>query len=251
MKPSLTILATVAVSLAGCDVGEFAYGVGRALVEGEHYEVRDGEVVWVSHPGPGTTPRRVEQKVEADPATFQVAEVKIYARDDRTVFCRGRPLAGSDPRGFRIIRRADDEGSPAATDGRMVWLRCDHIEGANGASFRFLQGLYASDGRAVFRATSRIDGAQPASFRILDLKNDVAVDAGAAYSGIFRIPTDTPAAIRSLGGGYTTDGRTVFWRQFVAEGADPATFRVGDGEMFGRDTSGCWTGVRPQPCLKP
>lgn len=239
-----------AVSLAGCDLGEFAFGVGRALTEGEHYAVKDGQVVWVSHPSMGTTPRRVERRVEADPATFRIAAHEMYATDARAVFCKGRPLAGGDPRGFRLIPGAPDDRTPAATDGATVWLGCDEIAGADGAGFRFLQGPYATDGRSVFRATSRIDGAQPASFRILDLKNDVAVDAGAAYSGIFRIPTDTPAAIRSLGGGYTTDGRTVFWRQFVAEGADPATFRVGDGEMFGRDTSGCWTGARPQPCLK-
>ena len=177
MKPGPIVLAA-AVSLAGCDLGEFAFGVGRALTEGEHYAVKDGQVVWVSHPSMGTTPRRVERRVEADPATFRIAAHEMYATDSRAVFCKGRPLAGGDPRGFRLIPGAPDDRTPAATDGATVWLGCDEIAGADGAGFRFLQGPYATDGRAVFRATSRIDGAQPASFRILDLGNDVAVDAG-------------------------------------------------------------------------
>ena len=240
-----------ALALGGCDVGDFAYGVGRALVEGEHYDVKDGRVIWVSHPSMGSTPRRVEQPVTADPATFRVAEEKMYGLDATAVFCKGEPLDGGDPQGFRLLSRSGDGRVPGATDGRKVWLLCDEVEGADGATFRLLEGRYGTDGKSVFIATSRIDGADPATLEILDLEDEISRDAGHAYAGTFPIPTDAPRSIRSLGAGYATDGRRVYWRQFTAEGADPATFEVRVGERFGRDGSGCWNGPRPQPCLDP
>ncbi len=243
--------AFTALLLTGCDVGDFAYGVGRALAEGEHYDVKDGRVIWVSHPSMGSIPRRVEQPVAADAATFRVAEDKMYGLDATAVFCKGEPLEGGDPQDFRLLPHSGDERVPVATDGRKVWLSCDEIEGADGATFRFLDGRYGTDGKSVFIATSRIDGADPASLEILDPEDEVSRDASRAYAGTFPIPTDAPRSIRSLGAGYSTDGHRVYWRQFLADGADPATFEVRADERFGRDGSGCWNGPRPQPCLTP
>lgn len=251
MKSPVLFVAAAALALSGCDLGEFAYGVGRALVEGEHYDVKDGRVIWVEHPSMGSTPRRVERPVDADPRTFEVAEEKMYGADATKVFCKGRPLSGADPHGFRVLVRPGEDRVPGATDGRKVWLLCDEIEGADGATFRFGAARFGYDATSVFSATSRVDGADPRSFEILDPEAEIARDARAAYAGIFRIPTEVPAALRSLGAGYSTDGVAVYWQQFRADGADPATFEVRPGEMFGRDSSGCWSGPRPQPCLTP
>jgi len=251
VKARVGFIFAAALALSACDLGEFATGVSRALIEGERYVVRDDEVVWVSHPGMGGTPRRVEQRVDADGRTFVSAEDRIYGTDARSVFCRGRRLDGADPGGFRILRWPDGEAPNVATDGRRVWMNCDTVEGADGAGFRFLGGRYATDGTAVFLQSSRIAGADPSTFGIIDAGSELSRDAVAAWSGIFRIPTEAPEAIRPLGAGYATDGQAVYWRQFRVPGADPATFEVREDEMFGRDASGCWNGARAQACLTP
>jgi hypothetical protein len=246
------LVAVLALGVAGCEVIDFASGVGAALIEGEHYDVSDDGVTWVSYSSfGGSKPVRREQRVDADARTFEVAEDPIYGTDARRAYCKAGALEGSVPNGFRILSNGKGEGSSIATDGQHVWLYCDQIAGADGATFRLIGGDYGADETSVWLLSSRIDGADPASFRILDVEEEVAVDARAAYAGIFPIPTERPADIRSLGAGYSTDGVAVYWRQYRLDGADPGTFEVRRGERFGRDRSGCWTSMKAQPCLNP
>lgn len=249
MRTAALILA-LSAGLAGCDVFDFAAGVGSALIEGDHYAVEDGEVTWVSYSSfGGMTPTRRVQTLAADAATFRVADDPIYGTDARRVYCKAGALEGSNPDGFRILANGRGDGPSVVTDGRSVWHYCDRIEGADGARFRLIGAGYGLDDAGVWLQTSRIDGADPATFRILDAEETLAVDDRAAYAGIFAIPTGSPQAMRSLGAGYSTDGERVYWLQYPLEGADPASFEVRRGERFGRDRSGCWTGPRARPCL--
>jgi len=246
------LVAVLSLGLASCEVVDFASGVGAALIEGEHYAVSEDEVTWVSYSSfGGSKPVRREQAVDADARTFEVAEDPIYATDARRAYCKAGALEGSVSTGFRILRNGKGEGSSIATDGQHVWLYCDQIAGADGATFRPIGGDYGADDAGVWLMSSRVDGADPASFRILDAEEELAVDVRAAYAGIFPIPTEHPAGIRPLGAGYSTDGVTVYWRHYRLDGADPGTFEVRRGERFGRDRSGCWTSMRAQPCLNP
>lgn len=247
---NLVLCAALAAGLGGCDVIGFAAGVSSALIEGEHYSVEQGEVRWVSYTsGPSTPSRRVET-LDADPASFQIAEDPIYGTDTRRIFCKAGLLEGGDPRRFRVLRNGKD-GPSMATDGRQVWHYCTRIEGADGGTFRLVGGEYGADATGVYLLASRIEGADPDSFRIIDADENLAADADRAFAGIFPIPTDRSGALRSLGAGYSTDGYQVFWQQFRLEGADPASFEVRRGERFGRDRSGCWTLLEQRPCLNP
>ncbi len=249
---NVVLVAVLALGVAGCEVIDFASGVGAALIEGDHYAVSGDEVTWVSYSSfGGSKPVRQVHRVEADPGSFQIAEDPIYGTDARRAYCKAGALEGSVPTGFRILSNGKGEGSSIATDGQHVWRYCDRIEGADGASFRLIGGDYGADNAAVWLGASNIEGADPASFRILDAEEELAVDARAAYAGIFPIPTERPADIRILGAGYSTDGVTVYWRQYRLEGADPGTFEVRRGERFGRDRSGCWPLREPRPCLNP
>ena len=246
------LVAVLSLGVASCEIVDFASGVGAALIEGEHYAVSGDEVTWVSYSSfGGSKPHRRVQRVEADPGSFRVAEDPIYGTDARRAYCKAGALEGSVATGFRILRNGKGEGSSVATDGQHVWLYCDRIEGADGASFRLIGGEYGVDRAGVWLGASSIEGADPASFRILDVEEELAVDARAAYAGIFPIPTERPADIRSLGAGYSTDEVTVYWRQHKLDGADPGTFEVRRGERFGRDRSGCWPLRKPGPCLNP
>lgn len=246
------LVAVLSLGVASCEVIDFASGVGAALIEGEHYAISGDEVTWVSYSSfGGSKPVRREQRVDADVSTFEVTEDPVYAIDARRAYCKAGALEGSIAAGFRILSNGKGEGSSIATDGQHVWLYCGEIAGADGATFRLIGGDYGADDTGVWLLSSRIDGADPASFRILDVEEELAVDARAAYAGIFPIPTERPAAIRPLGAGYSTDGVKVYWRHYPLEDADPGTFEVRRGERFGRDRSGCWPLREPRPCLNP
>lgn len=245
------LVAVLSLGVASCEVIDFAAGVTAALIEGEHYAVEQGEVRWISYTSGFSSVSRRVQTLDADAGSFVIAEDPIYGTDGHRVFCKAAVLESADPGLFRVLRNGRREAPSIATDGRHVWRYCDRIEGADGASFRLIGGDYGADEAAVWLGASNIEGADPASFRILDAEEELAVDAGAAYAGIFPIPTERPAEIRPLGAGYSTDGGKVYWRQYPLEGADPGTFEVRRGERFGRDRSGCWPLREPRPCLSP
>ena len=248
---NVVLVAVLALGVTSCEVVGFAAGVSAALIEGEHYSVEQGEVRWISYTSGFTTVSRRIQTLDADAESFEIAEDPIYGTDRHHVFCKAAVLESADPGLFRVLKNGREEGRSVATDGRYVWRYCDRIEGADGASFQQIGGDYGADHAGVWLGSSRIGGADPASFRVLDVKEELAVDARAAYAGIFPIPTDQPGTIRPLGAGYSTDGVRVYWRHYPLEGADPGTFEVRRGERFGRDRSGCWPLREPRPCLNP
>jgi hypothetical protein len=250
-------LGSLGLLLSGC--GELI-DAGRYLIEdGDHYSISGDEVRWVSYRMTGVFPwpgmeRSVSTVEEADSRTFHILENPVFARDAKTVFFKGSPLAGADVGSFRIlqvpalvIQGGEDARTGFEADARHAWSNGKLIEGADGASFRVLRGHFAADARRVYYNWDPITGADPASFRVLSSANPLGVDRKAVWNGIIPLPLPDTSQVRGLGDQYWTDGKDVYWRQSRMEGADIGSFRVLDGVANAEDRRGRWNGPNRVP----
>jgi hypothetical protein len=143
----------------------------------------------------------------ADAATFELLDRPTFARDAHHVYQRDRPLS-DDPAHFELLDGNLSKGSSAVywSDGEVlsddpehfaIISNADHylftkdtgtvhvngkpIHGADPATFRVLEGPYASDNARVYWMGKPIDGAYPASFRVLNADFECSADARRAY----------------------------------------------------------------------
>jgi hypothetical protein len=96
-------------------------GASFTVIDGEH--ARDARSHFHAHMDLGASPPRVVSRriAEADAGSFQALDSSGYARDNRRVYWRGRPLAGADPGSFALLPMGT-AGADAA-DGRRRYSR--------------------------------------------------------------------------------------------------------------------------------
>jgi hypothetical protein len=67
---------------------------------------------------------------EADPKSIKVLEDSYFAKDKKTVFCRGSVLEGADSKTFKVLPRTDKEVYQwSAKDKNQSYSGCDQGEG--------------------------------------------------------------------------------------------------------------------------
>lgn len=244
MRLSTVVLASGLFLLTACGVSQTV----TSLVEGDHYEVTRDGVIWVNWSSIGGPPSRTEHAVEADPTTFEILRDDRFGRDANSVFCEGKPLDHADPSTFRVISTLQEGARAYVADARYVWADCDFIEGADGATFRALNGDYARDAITVYSWKWPIDGADPSSFRVLEENPEYARDNTGVWRGSLPIPTDRPDEFRIVGANYSTDGVAVFFGQDAVPGAHAPSFHIPGGYAIGRDRNTCWIGTQSTDC---
>ncbi|MEQ8742726.1 DKNYY domain-containing protein [Parasphingorhabdus sp.] len=216
-----------------------------ALYDGEHYEVRADEVIWISYPGSSAFPSfsKLERKTEADAASFQLLSFKPWGKDRISGYYQGHKLAGSDPKSFRAINEE------LAADDHRVWNGTTIIEDADGASFRLVSNRYGVDKAAAYVGWTRFVPCDLSTFAPLDSEMETfAADSQCVYANSFTIPLQDRKSFEMIGSGYSKDRLGVYWMHFPVTGADVASFRVAAGTQVGRDKSGCWLGTERRPC---
>ena len=140
----------------------------------EHFELLDGDLsrdgVAVYWPDGSV--------LSDDPEHFAVISNTnhyLFTRDSDRVHVNGNPVAGADPRTFRVI------GGAYAVDGVRAFYFDGAVAGADALSLRHLEGAYAADGRAAYWMGQVIDGADPVTFRVLSAALECSADATRAY----------------------------------------------------------------------
>lgn len=186
---------------------------------------------------------RVERPVDADPKTFKVDDIDVWASDKTSAFYKGRSIGPTDQTSFAAIN------SIIAKDRQTVWYRGNPIENADARSFTLLEEGYAIDsGYAHYEAASFILCA-PDSFEVISGGfHAFAADEQCVYSRSFRIPLKHRESFSLMSAGYSKDRFQVYWRDDIVAGADVETFSVPKGMSYGRDRNGCWLGIHPKEC---
>lgn len=217
-----------------------------ACTEQTGYFVRGDRVFWAEYAGTAgfTNLSRVEREVDADPESFRVEREGAWASDRTHAYYKGREAGPVVQESFRALDR------DFATDGVTVWRLGRPVEGADAASFRLIGDGYAVDAERAYYGGAGFSVCDPATFRVIVGGVDrLAADDACVYSASFRLPLEHRESFSVLGAGYSRDRSQVYWGHRVVEGADPRSFTVPDGMRYGRDRSGCWSGVRRIECL--
>ncbi|WP_084417838.1 DKNYY domain-containing protein [Henriciella litoralis] len=245
MKRLAGLLIITLLTSAGCGVFETV----NSLVEGDHYSVQEGRVVWISWSSMGGPPSRAERAVDANAETFNILDDARYGEDGEHVFCEGRILDAADASSFHVLPRVEGGERDYAVDATNVWTGCERVQDADAGTFQPLAGSYGKDAEHVFSWKYVIDGADAGTFVPLDQDPDYGRDRTGIWYASFLMPVTNPDRFRLIGGNYSTDGDAIYYAQYKVDGADVASFRVPKGMSYGRDNSGCWTGTMPKPCL--
>jgi hypothetical protein len=116
--------------------------------------------------------------LSVDPRNFEVIvddDYYLFSRDARSVHVNGSPISGAVPATFRVLQGA------YASDGERVYYFTDAVPEADVVTFRVLDGPYAIDDRYVYWMGGRIDGADPESFQVLNADFECSADTTGAY----------------------------------------------------------------------
>lgn len=172
----------------------------------------------------------------ADPGSF-VYFLSGFAKDARHCYCNGRRLAGADAIRFTALNFT------FATDGQRVWCVGGEVKGARASHFTVLDdGRYVLERRTVVphsyaRDDERVyfynyDG-KANEVRGADLGSFVSLGDGVFGTDAHHVFVDGKVQKRidrrgwgKLGGLYSTDGKRVYYGEFVVESADLASFRA-------------------------
>jgi len=238
---SLFLVIPIGVIISSSDIFPFLKSLAGVFLEGEHFEVREDEVVWITFSATG----KYEIKLEADPNTFTLMNHKYYAHDHERVYYGFREINDADPNSFRIVNKF------YAADSKQAYKTDSLIDGANGAFFEYLGGSFSKDDKNVFAGTSKMEICDFPSFRYIGgYLDEFALDDKCAYSGLFQIPVQDRKTFQLLGKGFSKDSKAAYWHNHLLEGADPKSFKVIKGKGIAKDKNGCWYGPQAKPCTK-
>jgi len=95
-----------------------------------------------------------------DPATFEVID-ELYARDKNTLYLDWQVVKGANPTGFKYL---NDKSYIFITDGRNVFHRTKMLNGADLASWEYIDYNYSKDKNHVYYSERKVAGANPSTF---------------------------------------------------------------------------------------
>lgn len=174
----------------------------------------------------------------ADPATFRYLSGS-YSKDKNNGYSRDLPIS-DDGANFDIVLNPNDtlrgyapEGSSYARDSLRVYRDVNPIEGADPASFAMIpmfNGNYLTyDRRWVYFHDRPLDGVDGATFR--KVSNFHFADKHGAWGlvlgrDIYWSPIEQVdlTTFAPAGQYYAKDKQRVYFSNYIATGADPATF---------------------------
>jgi hypothetical protein len=154
----------------------------------------------------------------ADPESFIVLRFG-YAKDAKSVFCRGGRLREADAASFQVL------GPHHGTDQRGVFYGEQLIPDAHPRTFEVVRGLCGKDADQVFLRATAIEGADPHSFSLIE-GEFLACDRTAVYWHGSPLVGVNPGGFEHLGGSYYRHGVNVFFRGRQLPGADISSFTV-------------------------
>jgi DKNYY family protein len=187
------------------------------------YRKSQGQCVFVTYDeGRG----RVEHPLAgADPRSFRVLVRDEYARDATHVYHRNQWMTDADARSFEVVRGTFVEslhGAIWAKDARHVWLGDAPVRGAQPATFRPLRFPYSRDAVRVFCGTEAMS-ADPATFEILT-----------SGDGTRSTSDDSGRTTQVIADSWSRDARSCFYGPAIVARADPASFQP-LGDYYAKD----------------
>ena len=206
----------------------------------------DGHAVYYVYWNEGSG--RHKNKLDANPATFQVLPFDRYAKDDKSVFYEGEKITGADANTFEAL------DSYYAHDKNYGWYGKDTIQTSRGATFKIINSYYSTDGHDYFYMTYPLKMASPGDFEFVYGEGDNecwTTDGKFYYYKNYKVPSDDYENLKiypESGGlshdrhwayfldhklNYDTDGK------WVVDTIDIATFKV-TGFIECRDKYGCF-----------
>jgi len=221
------------------EIGTIRWGTSDEPFKEDAWRIEGGKVYW------GSSGKPVRG---ADAATFSVFN-QIWARDSKRVFVYDTLIRGADADSFEVFNEL------YARDKNRAYYSCGTIKNADPSTFHALDnGLrktryrwkshsgFAADKDAVYHYTltigkpSVLRGADPSTFKPLEC--DYGIDADRVYFQHTRVSKARPASFRLLGLHYATDGKHIFYGNWIVDGADVASFvEDADDGTIGRDAS--------------
>lgn len=160
----------------------------------------------------------------ADAKTFKALDQSRYAIDKNSVYYEEKKLAGADPKTFVSLP------SYYGKDKHYAFRGASKIEGANGETFKILEGgVYSRDNKDYFFETAALHVSDIKSFKFLnevDKYSGWAKDKTHYYIFFNKYPLADYESFTHLGKGYAKDKWQAYFEDKVVEGADPATFTV-------------------------
>lgn len=152
-----------------------------------------------------------------------------FERDGAAWKYRGEPIAVSDPAAFTPLsdHYAKDRQRAYYADTyrdskeyfTVSRVRVAPLEGADAASFRYIERGYAKDARYVWLDGERHDVKDAASFALLDYV--FTRDAATAYCHMKPIAGSDPATFKVIDSHYARDRSRVYWCDIELAGSPP------------------------------
>ncbi len=205
----------------------------------------EGDAVYYERWNEGSGQQK--NKIDADPKTFQILSLDVYAKDDKSVFYRGEKMMGADAKTFEVL------ASPYARDKNVCWYGKDTILAAQGATFKVVNSYYSTDGRDYYYETEPLKMANPQDFKFVHGEGESdcwTTDGKYYYYKSSKVPSDDYENLKIYpkSGGISNDRYWAFYLdhklnidkdgKWVVDTIDIATFEV-TGFIECRDKYGC------------
>lgn len=252
MSPKTFLLGAMVVSVAA----GLLFGYPKLLinnlkgVSSNGYFVKDGQVYYE-----GNT-------IEAKSVGFEtIDEFQIYARDNESVFFRGKKIDSAIPKTFKSafgdsryyedgqhifyegqiqkdtdvstfvrMNLPDGKSSSFYKDKNCVYWFGKKISGLQPDSVKVLSETYLVDSQSVFYFQNKIEGANPNRFVVIQDQSDWGKDDKAVYGRDKAYSNIDPASFEVLERSYVKDKSKVYYNDsgslVEVVGANPKTFTV-------------------------
>jgi hypothetical protein len=175
-----------------------------------NYE-KNGDTVYYNAWNEGTGSSKHElDGVDAD--KFHVLKYDSYAKDDRLVFYKGKPIPGADAKTFEAL------GDYYAHDKFRGYYAGDSIKSSRGLTFRIINDYYTTDGNDIFFMTDPLKVKSAKNFRfVFDSGEDEwerwTTDGKYYFIKEFKVPSEdyTHMTLYKNSGGISKDSKWVYY----------------------------------------
>jgi len=169
----------------------------------------EGDKVYYEHWNEGTGCHK--DQIDADPKTFEILKFDSYAKDDRSVFYKGKKIVGADAKTFEAL---DDF---YAKDKNFGWYGKDKIKTSNGKKIRVINAYYSTDGFDVFYTTEPLKMSDPKNFKFVSGEGSYdswTTDGKNYYFNHYKVPSDDykDLKIYPKSGGLSKDRKWVYFQ---------------------------------------